>query len=626
MTRRMLTFLGPAVVLLIGPAPDSSAQPAPSPLVGRTPVLTGLSPPGVQIGGRETWTLVGRNLAQVDRIDVEGDGIEVTIKRGDDRSIVAEVRAELGATPGFRSVRVEGPDGYSNLRVVRVDRLGNQAEHEPNDTLDQATPLPRGFSGAGELKPQDIDHFLVDRRAGEKIAIEVEARRLGVPVAPVVTVMTPDGRALFQGRETPGVDGDCRFLYTVPSTGPYVIQVRDNLYRGGDGWCYRLRVSDEPFATGLFPLGGPPGRSVTVTASGGNLSGPVSQTVKLPNLPGAVVDLKPFDSPAGKILAPGRLVVGEGPEANEPDKPNEPSASLADGGTINGRIDRPGEVDRYRVRFNVGETVHLRVVAAPLGSWLDSVVTVRDPRGTVLAENDDPTSTMDRALRTAIPGLDPATDSRISFKVGSDQELTVEVSDRFGRGGPEYAYRLSVGSGQPDFAVFVPLESPFGTRSGATQGAGGTGTFNLEPGRELSVPFLVVPEGWSGSVAVRAEDLPAGVSAAPVNVRAPGRTPTGEVPAVGALTLVVNPDAARRSGRFRVVARATLPGGRVVEREAAAAVSVGTTEGIAGFRPVVRWIRQFPLRILGPIHRAPRKPVASVKTGIPDLRGIARSP
>src|SRR5437016_3266836 len=63
--------LGPIAILLAGLAADSS-EPAPR--------LTSLVPPGVAVGGRETWTIRGRNLAGVDRIDVEGEGVEAVLK------------------------------------------------------------------------------------------------------------------------------------------------------------------------------------------------------------------------------------------------------------------------------------------------------------------------------------------------------------------------------------------------------------------------------------------------------------------------------------------------------------------------------------------------------------------
>ena len=100
---------------------------------------------------------------------------------------------------------------------------------------------------------------------------------------------------------------------------------------------------------------------------------------------------------------------------------------------------------------------------ATLGSWLDSVLTLRDSKGNVVAESDD-------------PGLDPNAmnnnpffnnngqtfpiDSRIEYTPTSDGELTVEIEDRFGDSGPEFAYRLDFGPPRPDFSVKLLLSNP----------------------------------------------------------------------------------------------------------------------------------------------------------------------
>lgn len=556
---------------------------------GAAPVLSAVFPPGLTIGGRETWTLQGRDLGRVETIEVDGGGVEVVVKDANARQIVAVARAGDGAAAGFRAVRVRGPDGVSNPRTIRVDRLGQTREREPNDRATEATPLPRGDAGVGVLGPQDLDHFRVEARGGERVAIEVEARRLGVPVAPVVTVITADGRALVQGRDTPGVEGDCRFSYTFPADASYLIQVRDNLYAGAVGACYRLRVTADPFATGLFPLGGPPGAPVTVTASGGNLPRPLRQTLTLPDKPGAIVELPPFGGPRGAVFAPGRLVVGDGPELHEPTSNGEGPALLAllrAVSTVNGRIERPGEVDRYRVRVRKGETRRYRILAAPLGSRLDSVLTVRDSRGTVLAENDD----------AAIPprgSTDTDPDSRIELKAEADEDRLVEVTDRFGQGGPEYSYRLTVGPIVPEFSIRLSLNN---------NQPGPTGAFTLKPGNELSIPFTIVREGRMGPIRVRAEGLPEGVSSPPAVLRSPPRGTSKASPRLGnivvltgALTLRAARGARAASGRFRVVGVSMLEDGRSLERVASATIRDDSVPIPGPVRPVFLRLTSFPV-------------------------------
>ncbi len=141
--RRCLRFL---IFLAAIPAPDGRAG-------ERPPVLSRIVPPGATVGGRQVWTLEGENLGRVERVVVEGNDLAFTIQGRTDRTLTVEARAEPDAIPGFRRLRVDGPDGISNPRIVRVDRLAQTLEQEPNDRFDRATPIRWKAAAVGELKP-----------------------------------------------------------------------------------------------------------------------------------------------------------------------------------------------------------------------------------------------------------------------------------------------------------------------------------------------------------------------------------------------------------------------------------------------------------------------------------------
>ncbi len=315
--------------------------------------------------------------------------------------------------------------------------------------------------------------------------------------------MTADGRPLRQGRETPGVDGDCRFLYTFPSDGDLVIQVRDLLYGGAEGAWYRLRVTDEPFATVLFPLGGARGRVAHLSASGGNLAAPLTQALKIQDDPGAILSVPPFESARGRVASPFQVIAGDGPEVFEP------TGSLALASTVNGRIGRPGEVDRYALCFKNGEKVVLKVVSATLGSWLDSVVTIRNGAGAVLAENDDATS----IEPTIEAGARSGADSRLEFTAESDGGVFVELTDRFRHGGPEFGYRLSAGDERPDFSLTLLLGTS-GSRLSRT------GAFRVRARcRARDSTFRSRPKDRPAHSRSASRGLPEGVTAEPITAR-----------------------------------------------------------------------------------------------------------
>jgi hypothetical protein len=399
--------------------------------------------------------------------------------------------------------------------------------------------------------------------------------------------------------------GDCRLSYTLPAEGRYSVEVRDSLYRGSAAARYRLRIDTGPFATAIFPLGGPRGEPLTVTASGGNLTVPWHKTLILPDEPGATVAAGVFAGPGGSLLAPGRLISGSGPEIDE--SPGVPGTALRRipvrlpfGATVNGRIDRPGEVDRYSVAVPRGEAVQVEVQAAGLGSWLDSVVTVVDAQGDLVAEADD-RGIPGRRAAGAGPGV---LDSRLEVEGQGGGELVVAITDRFGDGGPEYGYRLSAGPPRGDFGVTLQLAG-LGSRSGPVNDA--SGALNLRPGATVSLPLRFTAEGRPGPITVRAAGLPPGVAADPLTVRIP-RAPRGNaaraaLPVEAALILRVDPGAGSGEGVLRIVA--TARGGDAVEviRRASATLVLAPVPADDPRPPPVREVTEFPVMILAPVTR-----------------------
>jgi hypothetical protein len=560
-------------------------------------MLAGLDPPGVTGGETTEWTVTGRGLARVERFLISGTGIEVVaIGPTSDESIRVRVRAGPVAAPGYRELRAVGPSGISNLLLFLVDHLPQSREVEPNDDPATANPLAMNSAVAGVIGPQDLDHFTFPARAGQRVTIEVEAWRLGSPIVPVATLFAPSGASLAQSRPLRDGGHDARLSFVAPDDGRFLVQVRDALYRGGATARYRLRIDEGPFATGLFPLGGPRGETINVSATGGNLGKPWGKAVTLPDEPGTIIDVGPIAGPGGSVLVPARLAVGAGAEVVE--SPNGPSPTrLAFGATANGRIDQPGEVDRYAVAVKAGETIRVEVQAAVLGSWLDSLVTLDDAQGNRIAEDDD----RGNPGRPA-GGLGAGTrDSRLEFPAQADGELVVAITDRFGDGGPEYAYRLSVGPPRPDIALTLRLG---GRAPGSASQPGDSGALNLSPGTVVPLLFQIAAEGRPGPITVRAEGLPPGIAAEPVLIRLPravrGTGASDSTTVEGTLVLKVEPGARPALGWLRIVATARNADATMLNRRASATLLLNPMPPDDLRPPPTRVVTEFPVSILAP--------------------------
>ena len=127
--------------------------------------------------------------------------------------------------------------------------------------------------------------------------------------------------------------------------------------------------------------------------------------------------------------------------------------------TVEGRLDRGTRGDVFRFRGEPGQELVFRVEASNLGSRLDSVLELMDGEGRVLAQNDN-----------FFPG---SVDSVLAYTFPRSGEYRIRISDRAGRGGRAFAYRLTLGE-----LPFLTGVFPLGLRRGSPEDLAVTG-YNL---------------------------------------------------------------------------------------------------------------------------------------------------
>jgi hypothetical protein len=141
-----------------------------------------------------------------------------------------------------------------------------------------------------------------------------------------------------------------------------------------------------------------------------------------------------------------KFIVGDLPEIVEQEIDGDPvPVEVQLPVTINGRIFPRENVDIWSVTARKGQTIACEVNAARLGSPLDSRLEVRDPRGQVIAENDDYFGA----------------DSFLRFTAPADGKYQVRIHDINYRGGQAYVYRLTL-TADP----YVDRVYPLGGRRG----------------------------------------------------------------------------------------------------------------------------------------------------------------
>jgi pre-peptidase len=96
---------------------------------------------------------------------------------------------------------------------------------------------------------------------------------------------------------------------------------------------------------------------------------------------------------------------------------------------VDGVIGQPQDVDVFRFEAKAAQEVVLEVLAARYGSPLDSILTLYNADGQILASNDDHDGSPDSRIVATLP------------KTGTYHIAVIDANDQ---GGPAYGYRLVV--------------------------------------------------------------------------------------------------------------------------------------------------------------------------------------
>ncbi len=461
--------------------------------LGAQPVITDLQPRGVQKGKPFTLTLSGRNLGEGTKVRSSMPATFTLLapehNKPEGRYVTFLVEPTGDLVVGAYPIRVETPDGISNIQILAVGAFPEYSEDESrpgaiansNDTIETAQPLPPApLTLNGALQGPERDVFRIHAKSGEKQVFEVEARRLGSAIDPVLEILDASGRSLARSEDAPLPRLDARVAVTFPRDGYYYVVVHDSRYSTQTTNFYRLKIGSYAYPQEIFPLGGRRGEVVEVSLGVQKIT----------------VDLRNVDKNARQVFVnlpdspvlPIPFAVGDDPEITAPVV--DPIGLPA---TINGRLTKPGQVDHYKVRVSPGEPLAFRIQARELGtSKLMAVITVLDENGKMLARSgDEPLADDVYNVNQSRTAGDPIV--RVKAPEGSDQ-VEVTVEDLALRGGINYAYRLNLQSVAQDFRVL--LNSPF---------------VNVPAGGSATLPVTVQRQGYDGEVQLRIANAPAGL-------------------------------------------------------------------------------------------------------------------
>jgi hypothetical protein len=537
-------------------------------------VIAELRPRGAEIGRPFTLTAIGRNIGEGARVIstlpatftlvLAPPAAGTMYAPGRSASFLVEPKADVA--PGVYPIRIESPSGISNVLLFTLGTFPEVTEEESqpnslpnrNDTIETAEPVRSSpVVVNGTLRGPERDVYRVYGKAGERRVFELEARRCGSAIDPVLRILDGSGKQLARSDDAPGASLDARLDFTFPAEGNYYVEVTDARFSTQVQNFYRLKMGAYRYADGIFPLGGRRGERVPVTFFGGNLGAGVRSTADLSKA-GTTQSLMQVGLPDSPVL-PFAFAVSDLPELMEP-----VTGEVAVPSVVNGRLDKAGEIDRYHFRVEPGEKLIFELQARELGtSRLEGIITVRDSAGKKLASAGDQPLPEDVF---AVQGTSrTSSDPFLNLTVPPDvREVVVSVEDLALRGGPLYGYRLIARQQAEDFTLTI--SSPF-----VNIPAGGTSVITVTADRR----------GYDGPIQLMIPDLPKGIHVAggviPREYMDGANTRT--VNRRGILTITADPGASWTTGQLEVWGEATAAGGAVLRRRAR---GLGMSVDVAG--------------------------------------------
>ena len=441
------------------------------------PTINNISVPGIQIGTTVQITITGTDLTPAPKLVASFPiSAQKAVEGSDNSKAIIELTA-ANAQPGIHWIRIASDKGISNALSLGVDNLTQIPFTESIDALPVA--LAGDLSGGNILKTTFVG------KASEAIVVDVEGRRIGSNIRPVLRLLNAEGVQIGFSAPQPELHGDARISTTIPTDGTYTLEMHDILYKGPGPGRFRLKIGNLSFADLAFPIGVQTGRTASVKYGRTN----IDSVVDISSASDTISSL-PLPTTGHSTGSRPRVIFSNHAEYVENDNATDvPAAPVG----INGRLSKNGETDSFKVLAKPGSKLRLDVVARRAGSPVDGVLVVKAANGAQIGQNDDR------------PGL---SDPGIDITVPGDSEfITVTLNDLLRRGGEDFIYRIEVQDiSQPQFAATIAQDR-----------------LQIPAGSTQTVIVNIARQGYNGDVDLEFEGLPEGVTVADNQVLA-GRT------------------------------------------------------------------------------------------------------
>jgi hypothetical protein len=591
--RRALVVVLPLLALRAG---NAQAQPM---LESNLPAprLMTVMPSGGKIGSSVEVTFTGTDLEEPEQLLFSHPGIKAEPlaapeppakpdpkkpmpkgRQGMGKPVISRFKVTLAANVplGIHDVRFVNKWGVSNPRAFVAGDLNEVLEKEPNNDVEQAQRVELNSTINGSMaNPTDVDYYVFAGKKGQRVVFSCLASSIDSRFHAGLEVYDSKGKQLTSGRDYSDNDAvtDC----TLPDDGDYYVRLFHFTHTQGTAeHFYRLSISTAPWIDAVFPCAVEPGKTTSVIVYGRNLPGgkldpsavagdcvleKITTNVTAPSNTGQRLPFSGLVTPkmagidgfeyrlrndSGSSnpfflgLARAPVVLDNG-KNDTPETAQEVPVPCE----IAGHVEKPRDRDWYTFTAKKGDVYNIDILSDRQGAPTYMYFMLKNDKSE-LKESDDNQDMLSRKFYAR--SEDPQT---FRFVVPADGKYQLMVSSRVADtvAEPRHFYRVRIAPPQPDFHL-VALAAGEYRPGGTTVLAGSQQTFTL---------LAIRQDGFIGDIALRAEGLPPGVTAAPQTVGGDLRE--------SRLVVSAAKDAAAWTGEVKIVGTATI-GGKQVVREA----------------------------------------------------------
>jgi hypothetical protein len=325
---------------------------------------------------------------------------------------IVQLEIDKNASLGRRELRLYSKGNWisnpipfyiNNVREIKEPRFQapKKRGHKPKVEVKPISEFKVPSIINGQIFPGETDSFTFYAKAKEKITFSVKARELvpflgdGVPGHfQAILEIFDDKNKCVALADDHFFNPDPILNFTAPKTGVYTLKIRDSLYRGREDFVYRIEAIPTKY----------------------------------------------------KKYAP--LTFTKYPELKHMKVANNKTNNFSFPFLATGLINKPKQTHTISFTATSDKKIVAETFARTLGSPIDTVITVRDSNGKVIAQNDD-------APKNKIGTTLHASDSRLEFTPTKGKQYTITVADTTNLGSSNHHYYLRVDNLKPDFRIYT---------------------------------------------------------------------------------------------------------------------------------------------------------------------------